>query len=196
LVGLIHCGDRYTPDAISLANIVFKETGADIVYGDIQVTEELAKDYFLKELTAKHELLRNGMSIFHPSTFVKRTCYLEIGVYDLVYRTAADYDLFLHFFLLNRSFVHIPKVLAVFQAGGTSSSHFFLSVKENFLIRKRRLGSRNAIKDIALRLILFLFFTARKSFIQMLVGRRRYFSLKKKYNNPSAKIECNKNVYE
>ncbi len=179
LIGLIHCGDYYSTNALSKVIKVFKDSNADVIYGNIQIRDEYSTKIYYKKLIANHEMLKTGMSIFHPATFVKRVCYQELGYYSTAYRLAADYDLFLNYFLLQVQFIHIPEVLAVFRSGGISSSNFVLSLKENYLIRKRRLGVKSAFKYGFIRVSYHIYFITRKMIIQMLIGKERYFNIKK-----------------
>ena len=128
LVGLIHCGDRFASDTLSIVYSTFLNINSDIYYGDIEILEEEDDDYVSKFEIADHTLLKNKMSIFHPSTFVKLSVYKNFGFYDCKYQSASDYDFFLHLYLQGYKFVHVPLILATFRSGGISGKNFKLSL--------------------------------------------------------------------
>lgn len=178
LVGLIHCGDTYVPNTLFEIYSIFKKTNADIIYGDIQLKEQIGNKYSLKEFVANHSDLHLNMSIYHPSTFIKSSVYKEIGGYNVDYRSAADYDFLLKVYLQKYYFVHLPKVLAVFRSGGLSSSNFKLSLKENYRIRKKQLGKINALLYLTSTSFTNIIYSIRKSIIKSIIGKNNFNQLK------------------
>ena len=83
-----------------------------------------------------HDFLSEQM-ITHPTCFVTKEAYQELGVFDLKYRSAADYDLMLRFYESKKvTFTPVYRVLSNFQLGGMSSSQ--VGVRENATIRYER----------------------------------------------------------
>jgi glycosyltransferase involved in cell wall biosynthesis len=179
LIGIIHCGDAYTSGATGKAYRAFRSSGADIVYGDIHLRDEELGDELQIALSADHRHLRRHMSVFHPAVFVSRSCYAELGIYDSRYRLAADYDWLLKASLAGRTFHHVPEVLAVFRSGGPSSTNTARSLRENYRIRRTRLGFGNAIPFALRRLLSVEYFKLRKRVGQALLGESRYRNLKR-----------------
>lgn len=178
LIGIIHCGDYYEHNAVVTAYNTFKETGADVVYGDIRIMDEIREGDVFYELQANHLKLKKKMSIFHPSTFVRRSCYLRYGVYDDQYKCAADYDLFLKLYNQKCSFYHVNKVLAIFRNGGLSSSNFRVLVMDNYMIRKRQLSVSEAMKYFVKVIIVRIYFNFRRWLVELIIGEKRYNHLK------------------
>lgn len=181
LIGLIHCGDYYEPDAVSDAVDSFLNTGADVIYGNLKTIEEAGEESIIRVVQGDHNNLKKRMSILHPATFVSRKCYLRHGLYDIKYRSAADYDFFLKLFLSNVKFHHVDKVLANFRSGGTSGSNFSLAMRENLSIRQNLLGNLYAIKYLILCSASHYYFTGRKWFVEKCIGKRVYLKLKQLY---------------
>ena len=96
LVGIINCGDFYESNILSLVYDKFCLTSADVIYGDIKIIDQFKQRQYITihRLKAKHNRLKNKMSIFHPATFVKRECYIQNKFYNTDYKLAADYDFF------------------------------------------------------------------------------------------------------
>jgi glycosyltransferase involved in cell wall biosynthesis len=178
LVGLIHCGDVYTPGALSAAYEAFNKTGADVVYGNVQIREEINGKYLIKTLTADHSLLMDEMSIYHPSTFIKLDIYKKLGVYNVTYRSAADYDLLLSLFLQNCHFTYVPQALAIFTSGGLSGNNIKLSLQENYRIRKNRIGIAKALSYIVSVSLINGLYRFRRYFISLIVGKNNFNKLK------------------
>jgi glycosyltransferase len=80
----------------------------------------------------------------HPALFIKKSCFLKHGNYDLSYRSAADYDLILRFFYKYQlKAVYLPEVLVKMREGGISN----LSLKNRLRANKedRAIMKRNGI---------------------------------------------------
>lgn len=178
LVGLIHCGDFYEPNALFMVCKEFKKTGADVIYGDINIIEFFPHKTIAHKSKADHNLLKKKMSIFHPATFLSRECYIKYGLYNTNYKITADYELLLNLYLKNLNFKYIPKVLTNFRAGGISSSKTNILVKENFSIRKNHLGLINALAYIISAISTNMFYAFRKSFIELIIGKQNFTKLR------------------
>jgi glycosyltransferase involved in cell wall biosynthesis len=189
LVGLIHSGDKYKPDALFKVYHAFNETHADVIYGDIEVKQKNGVEFIFLHQVADHKLLKKRMSIFHPSTFVKLSVYQNFGMYNCEYRLASDYDFLLKLFLKKYRFVRVPIVLATFLSGGFSDQNYKLLHKENYQIHKKQFGVINAISYKFNTIAFYLFFTFRKALVISIIGKNKYITLKKKkYNKPSKLI--------
>jgi glycosyltransferase involved in cell wall biosynthesis len=162
LIGLIHCGDRYNDGALELVYSKYMEFQKDIIYGDISILEQNDKNEILRYESANHFLLKRKMSIFHPSTFISRKCYLEIGLYNLNYKIAADYDFLLRCFISGLTFEHIAVRLATFRSGGISSNNAVKLIKENFNIWRYNIGIFYAIRNLTFRPLNHYYYHLRK----------------------------------
>lgn len=182
VIGLIHCGDFYEPNALSAVMEAFDKTSADVLYGDIHMIENLSGQSVVHRHKADHTRLGKKMSIFHPSTFISRKCYLNHGPYHPDYKITADYHLLLSLYLKNAKFTYIPKVLANFSCGGISGTHWNRLVKENVRIRKTLLGTKSAFYYLATTLPVHYFYTLRKSMIELIIGKQNFIKLKLYYS--------------
>ena len=184
LVGIIHCGDIYKPNALLKVYNVANQSNADVLYGDLEIKEEYEDGFILRKESANHKRLNNNMSIFHPATFVKLSVYRTIGGYDCDYKIASDYDFFLNLYFKDYEFVHIPFYLASFRSGGLSGNNISLIVKENYHIRKNRIGVVSAVFYLIKTIVIHIFYKYRKRIFELLFGRNKYLRIrKKKYIN-------------
>jgi|AntAceMinimDraft_7_1070363.scaffolds.fasta_scaffold09848_1 glycosyltransferase involved in cell wall biosynthesis len=182
IVGIIHCGDIYAPGALSKVYTIFKESDADVIYGDIEIKEECENDFIVRNEIANHSLLKNQMSIYHPATFVKLSVYGNIGMYNCNYKIASDYDFFLNLFLKGNNFIHVPFILATFRSGGISGKNFYVLLKENYLIRKIRIGKMSAVFYLFSTIAVHSFYKFRRAFIISIIGKNNYYKIKQNKN--------------
>ena len=89
--------------------------------------------------TSEPDKLNIEMTIAHPATIVPRIFYMNYGMYDLNYKIAMDYDLFLKFKQVGLPFKNIDLLLSNMRSGGVSSKMYFRAVDEVEKIKKIRL---------------------------------------------------------
>jgi glycosyltransferase involved in cell wall biosynthesis len=133
----LNSGDELCDDAIEIFFEKINFEYADIYYGQIFLNRgglDLKNNKF-ELLVPEHLKLRNNMSIFHPSTLISKNYFIQIGMYDVNLRLAADYKFFLKSYLNNCTFSYINKPLVVFEHGGFSSANPYLSLRENIKIK-------------------------------------------------------------
>lgn len=130
LVGIVNSDDWYENDTVEQIVGAYQGNDYEVVYG-------MQKNYFCgKEKTTfihHHDFLPQQM-ITHPTCFVTKKAYEALGMFDLSYRSAADYDFMLRLWESKRVvFTPVYRVLSNFQMGGMSSTQ--TGVQENLKIR-------------------------------------------------------------
>ncbi|HET7818865.1 MAG TPA: glycosyltransferase family 2 protein [Bacteroidia bacterium] len=157
VVGLLHADDFYASNKI-ISRIVteFQSNNVDAVYGDLQ--------YVLKEDTNKifrnwnsnpyhPSLFLKGWMPPHPTFFVKKKCYKELGNYNTSFSISADYELMLRFLYKHQIPVsYIPEVIVKMRVGGVSNISMQNRIKAN--IEDRRAWKINGLKPNVLTLFL------------------------------------------
>lgn len=133
LIGIVNSDDWYEDDTVEQVVKHYQGNLYEVVYG-MQRTFLNGKEK--ATFIYHHDFLPEQM-ITHPTCFVTKDTYEEFGVFDLSYRSAADYDLMLRFFESKKvAFTPVMRVLSNFQLGGMSSSQ--VGVRENAKIRYKR----------------------------------------------------------
>lgn len=133
LIGIVNSDDWYEEDTVEQIVKHYQGNQYEVVYG-MQRTYLNGKEK--ATFIYHHDFLPEQM-ITHPTCFVTKDAYHELGVFDLRYRSAADYDLMLRFYESKKVvFTPIYQVLSNFQLGGMSSSQ--TGVRENAMIRYKR----------------------------------------------------------
>jgi glycosyltransferase len=145
VIGFLHSDDIFaSPETLNQVASVFSEESIDAVYGDL--------DYVSKENTSniiRHwqsgdfvkNKIKNGWMPPHPTFYMRRKHYLNLGGFDLSYRIAADYESILRYlWQTDMKVAYIPEVLVKMRIGGESNR----SLKN--IIRKSKEDWR-AMKD-------------------------------------------------
>jgi glycosyltransferase involved in cell wall biosynthesis len=122
LIGMINAGDYYEPDAVErMVEAALQHSDYDIFHGNINLLNEDGSFFKLKKPNPDLSQFYKGMSLFHPTLFVRRAVYKKkIGLYDIHFKIAADFDFILRNYLDGTGFYYLDSVIANFKQGGIS----------------------------------------------------------------------------
>lgn len=134
-LGIIGSDDWYELDAIE--NFAFlgiaKIKDISIFYGNTKIfANDIPTVYHIESENPKIILKR---MISHPSSIVKFAIIKNIGFFNISFKIAGDYDLFIRIYINNLYFKKIPKLISNFRSYGTSSN-IYQDFLENFKIYK------------------------------------------------------------
>jgi len=118
LIGILNADDYYTEDTVKFIVESYLNTNADVFHGDILLMTENGS----VRMKPDFNKMQQQPSVFHPTCFVKKVVYDEIGSFDTQYKISADYDFLLRCIKHNYKFNYIPYVLCHFRPGGMSAS--------------------------------------------------------------------------
>jgi len=113
IIGIINADDWYENDAIE--HVVKNFQGNDVIYGDMRMWGNEKIEFVVK---GNHEILKDEMTVNHPTVFIAKACYDKFGLFDKSYRCAMDYDLLLRLKVNNCRFKYVPKILANMSLAG------------------------------------------------------------------------------
>lgn len=117
----LNSGDYLQGEHI-LAKVADTLNGSGIVYGNVFLIESALRSWtgvYPDKLSFQHFI--DG-SLPHPSSFIKKTVFDEVGYYDEGLKIVADWKFFLHAICkFNVSYKHIDKVISAFYLDGLSS---------------------------------------------------------------------------
>lgn len=117
VVGIINSDDWYNDSALSTVEQTFLQN-PDISIVHSPVNNYAGKKYFSTFTPGDLEYLAFKMTIAHPSCFVKKEVYDQIGCFDLNYSMAADYDFILRAYGNGYKFHCVNHSLASFSLSG------------------------------------------------------------------------------
>lgn len=136
VIGFLNSDDFYIDDSV-LAQVaaVFADSEvdacyADLIYVDKKDTNKIVR--YWKSRTFVPGLFEDGWMPAHPTFFVRRGVYEELGGFDLDYKIQADFELTMRFLEIYRvKSVYIPKIFIKMRVGGVSNNSIVNIVKGN-----------------------------------------------------------------
>jgi glycosyltransferase involved in cell wall biosynthesis len=121
-LAFLNADDRYFPDTIETVIKHIEQSNAAVYHGNMVKERILQGKIYTREERPTPEIMRHGMGIFHPSSFVNASLFRDMKGFDTRYRLAADYDFFLRLWQSGASFHHIDQALSVFSLAGVSNA--------------------------------------------------------------------------
>jgi glycosyltransferase involved in cell wall biosynthesis len=133
VVGILNSDDEYF-DEFVLERVceAFKDPSVDFVHGDMLFIDDKHGTNIRKPLMCS---LKYAMPINHPTFFLRKRVYNEIGVFDLGYRYAMDFELLCRMYLdadtckYNGLYLKGNPIVSMY-AGGVSWTHEIVSITE------------------------------------------------------------------
>lgn len=127
VVGILNADDFYPHPAV-LQRVVrlFDHTETQAVYGDLLFVDARRTTRIKRRWQAgafrRHRFLYGWMPP-HPTFFVRRELYERYGMFDLHFRSSADYELMLRFLYKHHiKAAYLPEVLVHMRTGGQSNA--------------------------------------------------------------------------
>jgi len=146
VIGFLHSDDvLFSADSIGQIAAAFEQTGADVVYGDLQYCrgKKVVRRWKSNEFNPRG--LKYGWMPPHPTVYVKREVYEKVGEYDEWFRISADYDMILRIFSAGYKTHYIPEVLVCMEMGGASNKNTkarLSKTQEDFIaLKKNHIGA-------------------------------------------------------
>lgn len=146
VIGFLHSDDvLYSPESIGKIAHCFEDKNVDVVYGDLQYCKGDKIIRRWKSNAFCPSSLKYGWMPPHPTVYVRKEVYEQVGEYDEWFRISADYDMILRIFKSGHKSTYIPEVLVSMELGGASNKdrHARLSkTQEDYIVlKKNRVGA-------------------------------------------------------
>jgi glycosyltransferase involved in cell wall biosynthesis len=175
-IGIINSDDYYFDNNV-VSNMVnhFLKSESDIIHGNIMVIDE-TDNHLYPEIGSYN--LKGKMKIKHPSCFVRRRCYQELGLFNIDFKIIADYELLLRFSKKNIKFDYVDEIIACYRIGGASSNNAAVLKEKRKLYNKYFSPIYSTVfyyKELSKSKL--------KSFLRKIIGNKQYNNLKMKKNN-------------
>lgn len=137
VVGILNSDDFYYSETIiSEVARAFEDERIDAVFGDLVFVDpgdltKVVRTYSSKSW--KPEKFARGFMPAHPTFFVRRKYYDQIGLFKTDYKIAADYELLIRFLYVNKLRYHyLPLTMVTMRRGGASTD----GVRSNIILNK------------------------------------------------------------
>lgn len=161
VVGILNSDDFYYDSTIiSTVMEVFKTQTIDAVFGDLVFVDANNLSKIVRKYSSKGWTPRKfayGFMPAHPTFFVKRSLYNEVGLFKTNYPIGSDYELLIRFLYKHKiKYQYINKVMVNMRKGGASTS----GLKSNFILNRDILNAcrENGIRTNYLKIYSKYFF--------------------------------------
>jgi glycosyltransferase involved in cell wall biosynthesis len=157
-IGIINSDDFYTKNALErVHNEVKNNPDIDVIFGNLNIVDVNSNIIFELKPNIILNNIEHTFSIFHPSMFIKRSIYYNIGLYNLKYKLSSDWDLTKKIFLHGSKFSYLNFTLSNFRKGGAGSGFKKIHLIERISIRHNPFKLSFIIYDIK-DILIFLYF--------------------------------------
>jgi len=137
-IGLLNADDYFADQAV-IARVVeaIKDNNSDVVFSQLDVVDKNDPARILRKYCVSsysRNTLRLGMMPAHPTFYLRRSCYHQLGVspYRTDYQIAADFELMVRLLMsYDISYTYLPIVTIKMRAGGVSNKSLSARVQLN-----------------------------------------------------------------
>ncbi len=136
IIGILNADDLYSSnDIVSKVVQQFNRSNADALYGDLKyvLKNDITKTIrFWKSGEYSDGKFLYGWMPPHPTFFVKKNTYNQLGLYRTDMPSAADYELMLRFIHVNKvKLTYLPELITIMREGGVSNKSLMNRWKAN-----------------------------------------------------------------
>lgn len=137
IIGILHSDDFYNyPNCIEAAAQVFEDPSIDACFADVRFVRPNRLDKTVRYYSSARfepSQFRYGFMPAHPTFFVRKKYFDEIGYYKTDYQIASDFELLMRFLYTHRlKYQYIPMDMITMRTGGKSTR----SLKSNYILNK------------------------------------------------------------
>lgn len=181
IIGMIFAGDSYGHDnVLQMVATLHSQHPQAIVHGNIQYWKVNGESAYIA--TARDDS-EKAININHLAAFVPRAVYDTVGLYDLNFAHANDYEFYLRAKVQGVQFLYVRETLANMVAGGNSDQHWIANYGE---ITKARILHGQGAVACYLRLGFMLIRTITRKALEQL-GADKIVKLYRYYLSPVQK---------
>jgi len=130
VVGILNSDDVYTNEYVlkRISEIFLSRPDIDIVYGDLIYVEQNDLNKIVRKWVSKpynQRFFEHANVPPHPSVFLRKSVYQKMGLFDLNFKLAADYEFLLRIFKSNLfKSLYVSDVFVKMRLGGASNKNF------------------------------------------------------------------------
>lgn len=108
---------------------ILPNLNCDLVFGDILIRDENGKNSTI-EYDSIDDFELFYKSLPHPCTFIKKECFLKLGLYDETKKIMSDWQWFLKYFKSGGNYKYVKLPVSIFYLGGISNSKKFKKLQK------------------------------------------------------------------
>ena len=136
IVGILNSDDVYVgEEVISAVAKIFEDPAIQTCYADLQYVQPDNLNKVVRTWKSGNFSKRNfyyGWMPPHPTFFVRRSVYDQVGLFNIALRSAGDYEMMLRILVKYELRTHyLPKVIVKMRSGGVSNASFKNRISAN-----------------------------------------------------------------
>lgn len=127
LIGMIFAGDFYVDGVFQKIADLYQQYPGVIFHGNIRY---LKPNGSLDHVSTARDDSATAMSVHHFTAFVPLTVYQQVGLYNLSFVHANDYEFYLRAKVRGIQFFYVNEIMANMTLGGNSDRNWLLNYQE------------------------------------------------------------------
>ncbi|MFD2244902.1 glycosyltransferase family 2 protein [Pontibacter ruber] len=136
VIGLLHSDDIFnSSEALAAVAKAFQKHNTDSVYADLVYVDREQPQKVIRNWKSGNydrQSFLYGWMPPHPTFYVKREIYQKLGLYNTLFKSAADYELMLRYLYKHGVSTHyIPEILVRMRVGGKSNVTLINRIRAN-----------------------------------------------------------------
>lgn len=136
IVGTLNADDFYAhEDVLKKVAQVFTDPSTEACYGDLVYVNQQDTNRVVRYWKSRDYvpgLFKTGWMPAHPTFFVRKSVYDNLGGFSLDYKIAADFELLFRLIEQNKiKAMYIPKVMVKMRLGGTTNKNLSNVITQN-----------------------------------------------------------------
>lgn len=139
IIGIINSDDVIADNQVFKKVVdTFEKEKADGVYSNLLIKDENL-DKVVRTFISGKGNYKKGFYPPHPTLYLRKEVYNEIGYFNLNYRIAADYDFMLRVMKSGKKLSYVDDIFTFMRSGGTSTDglkSYYKSFKESYKVLK------------------------------------------------------------
>jgi glycosyltransferase involved in cell wall biosynthesis len=123
LVGILNSDDLLAHAGVIADIVSALDSNTEAICSDVHIFKNHRDNIVRKYLSTRWKpwMFRLGHQPPHPGFFVRKNCYERLGVFDLQFRRAADFELLLRFIRVHKiNTKYLPYTSVLMRSGGSS----------------------------------------------------------------------------
>jgi GT2 family glycosyltransferase len=131
LIQFVNADDWLSPRQVEMAVRGLDATGADFVFGDVIFHRGGRADFrYVGEPHYAKSIRRLMPALNHATALARRDAFERVGLFDLRYRCAMDYDWFLRLHLAGGRGAYLPELVGHMNHDGVSNTQYLRTLRE------------------------------------------------------------------
>jgi len=127
VIGILNSDDVYmNSHVVTDLMAQMQKAHVDVAYADLILVDENNPEHILRYYDSGQfhpSRFQYGWMPAHPTVFVKKHIYDEVGLFKTDYQIAADYEMLIRILAVNKaSYTYLPKSVVRMRAGGASTA--------------------------------------------------------------------------